>query len=307
MSFPSSIRIGARKSPLAFAQAREVKDRLIEQWQSLTIEIVSFSTLGDRMLQGPLTEIGGKGLFTREIDESLLDERIDIAVHSMKDMPVELPDGLCLAATPERQDVRDAFLSKIAKDLDDLPKGAIVGTASLRRKAQILHHRPDLIVSPLRGNIETRMRKLEEGEVDAALLALAGLKRLGLENRAASILPVTRILPAVAQGAIAIVCRADDHRLKEALLAVNHAETLQRVTAERAFLRVLDGSCRTPIAGLAECSGGVLRLRGMALSPDGAEMRDGAAEGSPEEAQKIGETVAEHILNRLPPGFLAQS
>ena len=304
MSFPSSVRIGARKSPLAFAQAQEVKNRLMERWRSLTIEIVSFSTLGDRMSQGPLTEIGGKGLFTREIDESLLDERIDIAVHSMKDMPTELPAGLCLAATPERQDVRDAFLSKTAKDLDDLPEGAVIGTASLRRKAQILHRRPDLTIRPLRGNVETRMRKLEEGEVDATLLALAGLKRLGLENRAASILPATQMLPAVAQGAIAIVCRADDRRLKEALLAVNHAETLQRVTAERAFLRVLDGSCRTPIAGLAEYSGGVLRLRGMALSLDGADMRAAAAEGAPEEAQRIGETVAEHILNQLPPGFL---
>lgn len=306
MSFPSLIRIGTRKSPLALAQATEVRNRLASLFPSLRIDVAPFSTQGDRMIEGPLAEIGGKGLFTEEIDESLLDGRIDIAVHSMKDMPTLLPDGLCLAAVPEREDVRDAFISKNAKTLADLPKGAVVGTASLRRGAQILHQRPDLVIRTFRGNVQTRLRKLEAGEVDATLLALAGLKRLGLEGCAASILPLELMLPAVAQGAIAITCRSDDHPLKTALLQINHAESLQRVLAERAFLAILDGSCRTPIAGLAHYSDGVLHFRGAVLRTDGSEICEGEGEGAPFDAEKIGEAVGRDILGRLTPGFLAE-
>ena len=306
MSFPSLIRIGTRKSPLALAQATEVRNRLAAFFPSLPIEVVPFSTQGDRMTEGALAEIGGKGLFTQEIDESLLDGRIDIAVHSMKDMPTLLPDGLCLAAVPEREDVRDAFISKSAKTLADLPKGAVVGTASLRRGAQILHQRPDLIIRTFRGNVETRLRKLEAGEVDATLLALAGLKRLGLEGCAASILPLEQMLPAVAQGAIAITCRSNDLPLRAALLQISHAESLQRVLAERAFLAVLDGSCRTPIAGLAHYANGILHFQGVVLRTDGSEICEGRGQGAPKDAEKIGETVGRDILNRLTPGFLAE-
>ncbi|HIJ38893.1 MAG TPA: hydroxymethylbilane synthase, partial [Rhodospirillaceae bacterium] len=259
MSESTSLRIGTRGSPLALAQAHEVQARLMAAHPDLAhpgaISIVVIKTTGDMVLDRTLAELGGKGLFTKEIDEAQLAGTIDLAVHSMKDVPTVLPDGLCLPCILEREDTRDAFLSLKAVGLSDLPPGAVVGTASLRRGAQILYRRPDLRVEPLRGNVQTRLRKLEEGVVDATLLAMAGLRRLGLADRVASALSTEDMLPAVAQGAIGITCRSEDHAALARLAPLDHAESHIRVLAERAFLGVLDGSCRTPIAGLAELEG----------------------------------------------------
>jgi hydroxymethylbilane synthase len=301
------LRIGTRGSPLALAQAHEVQARLMTAHPDLVrpgaIEIVVIKTTGDMVLDRTLAAIGGKGLFTKEIDEAQLQGRIDIAVHSMKDVPTVLPDGIVLPCILEREDTRDAFLSLKAKCLADLPAGAVVGTASLRRGAQILYRRPDLKVEPLRGNVQTRMRKLEEGVVDATLLAMAGLRRLGLVDRVSSALEAEEMLPAVAQGAIGITCRAGDAAAHRRLAPLDHAESHLRVLAERAFLAVLDGSCRTPIGGLAELDGDQLTFRGLVIRPDGRQAHQIRLVGRRSDGEPMGRAAGEDLLGRCGPDF----
>ena len=299
------LRIGTRGSPLALAQARELAARLAAAHgvDVARIEICVIRTSGDRIQDRPLAEVGGKGLFTKEIEEALIDGRVDLAVHSAKDMPTVLPDGLALAGFLPREDVRDAFISLKVKRLADLPKGAVLGTSSLRRQAQVKRLRPDLKVITYRGNVETRLRKLEEGVADATLLAFAGLKRLGLEDRVTALIETDDMLPAVAQGAIGVEIREHDAKMSGLLEALNHAETATCVAAERAFLAVLDGSCRTPIAGLAELSEGGLRFRGSILTPDGRQCYETERHGSPSDAARLGEDAGRELLSIAGPGF----
>ncbi|UPT62733.1 MAG: hydroxymethylbilane synthase [Hyphomonadaceae bacterium JAD_PAG50586_4] len=264
-------RIGARGSKLSLAQTEQTRAR----WAALlgvetsALEIVPIVTTGDTIQDRRLIESGGKGLFTKELDEALLDGRIDVGIHSLKDLPTRLPDGIVLACVPEREDPRDAFVSLKAKSLAELPAGANVGTASLRRQAQVLYARPDLGVVTLRGNVDTRLKKLEAGDADATFLALAGLKRLGLDSRAASLVDPIETPPAACQGALAITARADDARTLDALAKFEDANARTEVEAERAFLEALDGSCRTPIGALARVNGEELRFVGETLTPDG--------------------------------------
>jgi hydroxymethylbilane synthase len=301
------LRIGTRGSPLALAQAEETRRRLEEAWPQLKggIEICVIHTTGDQIQDRTLALIGGKGLFTKEIDDAQLADRVDIAVHSMKDVPTLLPAGLTLAALLPREDVRDALISTKAKSLAELPQGAVVGTASLRRGAQILRRRPDLKVIPFRGNVQTRLRKLSEGQVDATLLAMAGLHRLGLHLPEANPLDIEEVLPAVAQGAIGITCRAGDQRAVDMLAALDHGATRSEVEAERAFLGVLDGSCRTPIAGLARVQGVELGFTGMILLPDGSVAHDVAAKGAATDAGVVGHDAGQDLLTRAGRDFLA--
>jgi hydroxymethylbilane synthase len=299
------IRIGTRGSKLALAQAYELRDRLsaAHQLGEDDFEIVVIKTSGDLIQDRPLSAVGGKGLFTKEIEDALLDGGIDLAVHSMKDMPTRLPDGLDIPCFLPREDVRDAFISLKVKRLADLPKGAVLGTSSLRRQAQVKRLRPDLKVITYRGNVETRLRKLEEGVADATLLAFAGLKRLGLEDRVTALIETDDMLPAVAQGAIGVEIREHDAKMSGLLEALNHAETATCVAAERAFLAVLDGSCRTPIAGLAELSEGGLRFRGSILTPDGRQCYETERHGSPSDAVRLGEDAGRELLSIAGPGF----
>ena len=299
----TAIRIGTRGSPLALAQAYQVRDRLRAAHSGLAadaaIEIVVIRTSGDRIVDRPLAEAGGKGLFTKEIDEAQLAGTVDIAVHSLKDVPTRLPDGLVLACVPEREDPRDAFLSPIAATPAELPRGAVVGTASLRRKAQVLELRPDLSVVTLRGNVQTRLKKLEDGAVAATFLAMAGLNRLGVTPPHLTPVSTDVMLPAVAQGAIGITCRTDDAHAHALLAPLDHAASHDAVLAERAFLAVLDGSCRTPIAGLAEIDGDRLRFRGRLLENDGRKAYAAAAEGPRSDAIAIGHHAGVDIGKRL--------
>ncbi len=303
----SPFRIGTRGSPLALAQAHETRDRLSKAFDldETAFEIVVIKTTGDKVLDRPLGEIGGKGLFTREIENALLDGSIDIAVHSMKDMPVAQPDGLVIDCCLPREDVRDAFLTLGGKGLSDLPEGTVVGTSSLRRKSQLLHKRPDLQIVEFRGNVQTRLKKLEDGVATGTFLAMAGLRRLGLTDLPAIPVPVNEMLPAVAQGAIGIERRGADHRAAEMLEAISDQTTVARLAAERAFLEALDGSCQTPIAGLAEIDGSSIRLKGEILRTDGSEAVDGGAEGAVEDGPDMGRALAEELLSRAGPGFLA--
>jgi hydroxymethylbilane synthase len=299
------LNIGTRGSVLALAQAHEVVARLQAAYGADRgeLEVRVIKTSGDRM-QGRLADVGGKGLFTKEIEEALLAREIDLAVHSMKDMPTILPAGLTIACYLPRADVRDAFISAKAAKLALLPAGAVVGTSSLRRQAQVKRLRPDLEVVPLRGNVDTRLKKLEEGVADATLLACAGLKRLGLESRITQPLPVDDMLPAIAQGAIGVEIRADDDATAHMLAAINHQETALAVAVERAFLAKLDGSCKTPIAGLAELAA-VDRLvfRGMLLTPDGRQCHATRREGRPETALAMAEDAAAELIGRAGPDF----
>jgi len=299
------LRIGTRGSPLALVQARTVAARLAITLgvDEKAIQLVVIRTSGDVIQDRPLAEEGGKGLFTKEIEDALLDGRIDLAVHSAKDMPTVLPTGLILAACLEREDPRDVFISRKAKSLAALPQGATLGTTSPRRQAIAKRMRNDLRIVPLRGNVETRLRKLESGDMDATILALAGLKRLGLEGNATKIMDVDEFLPAAGQGAIGIETRENDARTRELLARIDHAETSIAVACERAFLAVLDGTCRTPIAGHATMSGGTLHFRGLIARPDGSAAHDIARSGRRENAVKIG-AEAGHELKRLAgPGF----
>ena len=266
-----AMKLGSRGSPLALTQARLVAAMLAQSSGNIPADfpIETFVTSGDRILDRRLTEDGGKGLFTKELDEALLDRRIDAAVHSLKDLPTRMPPGILLAAIPSREDPRDAFISAKAKDLMSLPRGAVIGTASLRRQAQALHARPDLKIVPLRGSVETRLKKLQAGAMDATFLALAGMKRLGLAHHATSMVDAAAFPPAPGQGALAITCRADDERTAMRLNRINRSEFNAAIIAERAFLEALDGSCRTPIGALALCWENTLEFRGEVLTPDG--------------------------------------
>ncbi len=303
------LRIGTRGSALALAQAAEVAAALAASDAELAgpgaIETVAIRTTGDKVQDRRLDEIGGKALFTKEIEEALLDGRIDIAVHSGKDMETFLPSGLAIAACLPREDPRDVFLSRRADSLAALVSGAVVGTSSPRRKAQILHERPDLKIVPMRGNIDTRIKKLDAGDVDAAVLALAGLKRLGLDGRAADIVPVEQMLPAPAQGAIALEIRADDERAARYAAIVDDAATSICIAAERAFLAVLGGDCRTPIAALAQIEDGVLRFRAAILKPDGSTRLAAARDGTPSEALALATDAGHDLVVRAGPGFFA--
>ena len=301
----STFRIGTRGSPLALAQAREVMDRMQAACglPEDAFEIIVIKTTGDTIQDRPLKDIGGKGLFTREIEESLMASGIDIAVHSMKDMPVEQPAGLTLDCYLPREDVRDAFISPAGGTLADLAPGSKVGTSSLRRKAQVLNRRPDLEVIEFRGNVQTRLRKLDEGVAQCTFLAMAGLNRLGLSHIATSPLDTDNMLPAIAQGAIGVERRADDNRTEEMLAAIHDIETGQRLAAERAFLAALDGSCETPIAGLAELNGDILTLRGEILRTDGSEALSDSRTGPVGDGAEMGRDLANDLLSHAGDGF----
>jgi hydroxymethylbilane synthase len=301
------LRIGTRGSPLALVQARAVRARLAAMLGASEddIELKIIRTTGDAIQDRPLADAGGKGLFTKEIEEALLDRRIDLAVHSAKDVPSFLPDGLTLAACLEREDPRDVFISPKAGMLADLPQGATLGTTSPRRQALAKRLRPDLRIVPLRGNVETRLRKLEDGGMDATILALAGMKRLGLESHATKIMNVDEFLPAAGQGAIAIETRQDDARTRGLLAKIDHADTSVALACERAFLGVLDGSCKTPIAGYAEVTGDTVYLRGLLAHPDGAPSIAYELRGGRPDAVKIGTEAGEYVRRHAAPGLLA--
>ncbi len=308
------LRIGTRGSPLALAQARETCERLAAAHPDLAdreaCEIVVIKTTGDRVRDRALAEVGGKGLFTKEIEAALMDGRIDLGVHSMKDVPTWLPDGLEIAAVLPREDPRDAFLSPHGRRIADLPRGAVFGTASLRRQAQVLALRPDLRCVLLRGNVDTRLRKLAAGEVDATMLALAGLRRLAREAEAQAVLDPDEILPAVGQGAIGLQVRSDDRRVQDLVRLVDHPASSCQITAERACLEVLDGSCRTPIAVLAEpeAGSGGLRLRALVAEPDGSEVyrSEGAGPGTGRaDAEALGRAVGWELRQLAGEAFFA--
>jgi hydroxymethylbilane synthase len=301
------LRIGTRGSPMALCQTALVRDRLRGAHPDLAVagavEIVTIRTTGDRVQDRRLAEIGGKGLFTKEIEEALFTGRIDLAVHSLKDVETWLPDGLEIACVLPRDDPRDAFVSMQAPSFDALPKGARIGTASLRRQAQLLRRRPDLTVVPIRGNVNTRLKKLEAGEVDGLVLALCGLERLGMAGQAIEILSREVMLPAVGQGALAVECRAGDDGLRRLLKPLHDPGSAACVKAERAMLAALDGSCRTPIAGLAELDGDRLLLEGLLLKPDGsAEVRARCA-GAIGEAESLGTELGAELRRRAGPGL----
>lgn len=304
------LRIGTRGSALALAQAHEVRARLmnVHQLPENAFEIVVIKTTGDRILDRPLKEIGGKGLFTREIEAALLIDDIDIAVHSMKDMPTLQPGGLVIDTILPREDVRDAFISSKADSLSTLPAGSLIGSSSLRRRAQVILRRPDLQLVEFRGNVQTRLAKLADGVADATFLAVAGLRRLGRDELISSPVDVADMLPAIAQGAIGVERRRDDERAAALLDPINCRPSAARIAAERAFLAGLDGSCETPIAGLAELSGdhvtGILTLRGEVLRPDGSASIDGFREGPVSSAAEMGADLAEELLKKAPAGFM---
>lgn len=292
------LKIGTRGSPLALAQAYETRARLMAAFElpEAAFEIVAISTTGDQVQDRALKEIGNKGLFTKEIDEAMLDGRIDISVHSTKDMPVDLPDGILLDCFLPREDVRDAFLSEQVASVAGLPQGAVVGTSSLRRRAQLMRLRPDLHVVEFRGNVQTRLRKLRDGVADATFLAMAGLNRLAMTDVPAHAVPVDQMLPAVAQGAIGIERRAGDLRAERMLAAIHDAPTGLQLAAERAFLAGLDGSCEVPIGGLAELDGtGGMWLRGELLSPDGAHVVSGERRGDATDGAALGRDLAAEL------------
>lgn len=301
----SPLKIGTRGSPLALAQAYETRARLMAAFDlpEAAFEVVVITTSGDRIQDRPLKEVGGKGLFTKEIEEDMLSGKIDIAVHSMKDMPVAQPEGLLLDTYLPREDVRDAFVSPTVKRLTDLDQGAVVGTSSLRRRAQLLNLRPDLQVVEFRGNVQTRLKKLNDGVAEATFLAMAGLVRLDRLDVVQSPIEVDEMLPAVAQGAIGIERRVDDMRVAEMLTALHDVETGQRLCAERAFLAALDGSCETPIGGLAVLEGGNIYLRGEILRPDGSECLTDEGRAPIEDAAELGRAVAGRLRDRAPDDF----
>ncbi|MFT3673288.1 hydroxymethylbilane synthase [Aestuariivirga sp.] len=293
----TKIRIGTRGSPLALAQAHETRERLVKA-HGLSpddFEITVITTTGDRIRDRPLAEIGGKGLFTKEIEEALFAKTIDLAVHSMKDMPAVLPRGLAFAATLPREDARDALISLTEKSLKCMKQGAVLGSSSVRRSAQALRIRPDLQVVQFRGNVETRLRKLADGVADASFLAVAGLRRLGLTQHIAAVIPMEEMLPAIAQGAIGIEIREGDEKIAKLLEPINHGESATAMACERAFLAALDGSCRTPIAGHARLADGRLHFRGETLTLDGKKVFTAERVGSPADAARMGADAAAEV------------
>ena len=299
------LRVGTRGSPLALAQANLVVAGLARTGAADAgrAEVVVISTAGDRIQDRPLAEVGGKGLFTKEIEQALLDGAIDMAVHSMKDVPTVLPDGLEIACFLPREDPRDVLFG--APSIAALARGAVLGTSSLRRQAQVRNLRPDIAVKPLRGNVQTRLRKLAEGEADATLLAAAGLRRLGMEDSGGTTLAVEEMLPAVAQGAVGIEIRADDDAVRQRLSPLGDADTRIAVTCERALLAALDGSCRTPIAALAVIEGEALWLRGAVLTPDGSQRFDVERRGVTADAAAIGHDAGEELRRAAGPELFA--
>jgi hydroxymethylbilane synthase len=300
-------RIGSRGSPLALVQARAVRDQIAAAHGVApdAIEIKVIKTSGDAIQDRPLAEVGGKGLFTKEIEEALLRNEVDLAVHSAKDMATRLPAGLAIAACLPREDPRDVFVSRVAQTLAELPAGARVGTGSLRRAALLLRLRPDLVIVPLRGNVETRLRKLGEGVADATILALAGLWRLGLENAATAILDVEAFPPAVGQGVIAIEARADDDQSRALVEAINDADAAIALSAERAFLAVLDGSCKTPIAGHARLSGGSVQFSGLIVKPDGSAAFAASRTGPVRNAAMLGADAGRELRAKASADFFS--
>jgi hydroxymethylbilane synthase len=295
---PDSIRIATRKSPLALWQAEHAADSLRRAHPGLRVEIIGMSTRGDKILDAPLAKIGGKGLFVKELEQGMLEGRADIAVHSMKDVPVDFPAGLRLSVILEREDPRDAFVSNRYAGLDELPEGARVGTSSLRRACQISSRRPDLRVEPLRGNVNTRLGKLDAGDYDAVILAAAGLMRLGFEERIRSRLEPEQSLPAIGQGAIGIECRADDERVNALIAPLHHAPTADRVSAERAMNDRLMGGCQVPIAGYALIEGDGLHLRGLVGTPDGKRVLRGERRGPRAQARGLGTALAKDLIDQ---------
>jgi hydroxymethylbilane synthase len=292
------IRIGTRASALALWQAEWVKSELEKKYPGTTVTLTKIKTTGDKILDVPLAKVGGKGLFVKEIEEAMLENEIDIAVHSMKDVPTFFPDGLHLSCITKREDARDALLTRNNVKFKDLPKGANVGTSSLRRQAQLMSVRPDFVIHQLRGNVDTRLRKLKEGQYDAIILAAAGVKRLGLAENVSEYIDPEISLPAIGQGALGIECRVDDRELNDMIAFFNHADTRTCVTGERALLRRLEGGCQVPIACYGEMKNGKLHLVGLVGSVDGKRIIKDAIDGAPEKAEKLGVTLAEKLLSR---------
>ncbi|WP_342607769.1 hydroxymethylbilane synthase [Vibrio tritonius] len=296
MTRTTPIRIATRKSPLALWQANFVKDALEQAHPGLAVELVTMVTRGDVILDTPLAKVGGKGLFVKELEVAMLEGRADLAVHSMKDVPVEFPEGLGLVTICEREDPRDAFVSNTYQHIDELPQGAIVGTCSLRRQCQIKEARPDLVIKELRGNVGTRLGKLDAGEYDAIILAAAGLKRLNLEERIRSFIEPEQSLPAVGQGAVGIECRLDDSELLTLLEPLNHRDTADRVTCERAMNITLEGGCQVPIGSYSILENDQLWLRALVGEPDGSQIIRGEIRGSRNDAEQLGITLAKQLL-----------
>ncbi|EMB49493.1 porphobilinogen deaminase [Vibrio mimicus] len=292
------IRIATRQSPLALWQANYVKDALMAAHPGLKVELVTMVTRGDVILDTPLAKVGGKGLFVKELEVAMLEGRADLAVHSMKDVPVDFPQGLGLVTICEREDPRDAFVSNTYAKIDDLPSGAVVGTCSLRRQCQLKAARPDLVIKELRGNVGTRLSKLDAGEYDAIILAAAGLKRLELESRIRSFIEPEQSLPAVGQGAVGIECRLDDQRVRELLAPLNHTDTADRVRCERAMNLTLQGGCQVPIGSYALLDGDEIWLRALVGEPDGSQIVRGEIRGPRTEAEQLGITLAEQLLGQ---------
>ncbi len=292
------IRIGSRGSALALWQAEWVKSELEKKYPGTSVTITKIKTTGDKILDVPLAKVGGKGLFVKEIEEAMLEGEIDIAVHSMKDVPTFFPDGLHLSCITKREDARDALLTRNKVKFKDLPKGANVGTSSLRRQAQLMNIRPDFVIHQLRGNVDTRLRKLKEGQYDAIILAAAGVKRLGLAENVSEYIDPKISLPAIGQGALGIECRVDDRELNDLIAFFNHADTRTCVTGERALLRRLEGGCQVPIACYGEMKNGKLHLTGLVGSVDGKRIIKDAIDGAPDKAEKLGVTLAEKLLSR---------
>ncbi|MBF9001961.1 hydroxymethylbilane synthase [Vibrio nitrifigilis] len=298
MTRTTPIRIATRKSPLALWQANFVKDALEAAHEGLEVELVTMVTRGDVILDTPLAKVGGKGLFVKELELAMLEGTADLAVHSMKDVPVEFPEGLGLVTICERADPRDAFVSNTYNNVDELPQGATVGTCSLRRQCQLKEARPDLIIKELRGNVGTRLGKLDAGEYDAIILAAAGLQRLELDERIRSFIEPEQSLPAVGQGAVGIECRLDDMELRALLAPLNHAETADRVTCERAMNITLEGGCQVPIGSYSEIQGDELWLRALVGEPDGSKIVRGEIRGQRQDAEKMGITLANQLLEQ---------
>ena len=290
------IRIATRKSPLAMWQAEFVKAALEQAHPGLQVELVPMVTKGDIILDTPLAKVGGKGLFVKELEVAMLEGRADIAVHSMKDVPVEFPEGLGLVTICEREDPRDAFVSNQYENLEQLPAGAVVGTSSLRRQCQLRAQRPDLVVKDLRGNVNTRLRKLDDGEYDAIILACAGLKRLKMEDRIRDAIAPETSLPAVGQGAVGIECRLDDERVRQLLDALNHRDTETRVLCERAMNNRLQGGCQVPIGSYSLLEGDQIWLRALVGEPDGSQIVRGEIRGHRDDAEQLGEQLADQLL-----------
>jgi hydroxymethylbilane synthase len=301
----SNLKLGTRGSALALWQANWTKAELEKHWRGLNVELVPIKTTGDKILDVPLAKIGGKGLFTKEIDEALLDGRIDLAVHSMKDVPFQLPDGIEFGAIPEREDPRDAFVSNGSK-LQDLRAAATIGTSSLRRQVQLRHRFPSLNLQTLRGNVDTRLRKLAAGEFDGIILAAAGLKRLGHAERITQILDDDIMLSAVGQGALGIVCRSEDEQTRDALRLLDHAATRIAVEAERGLLRALGGSCQVPIAGRAKLEGSSISIKGLIASFDGTRVVQDELTGSAEQPAQVGLELGQKLLSMGAGEILAE-